>query len=1186
MAYKTPDGQIKTDVNPKYKPLYDKWEGSSDSGGWTNAPVGMNNYANNAITIGAKGENQLKVINRSTPSTSYSVTKAFTGAQNATGGQSSVVGRYPTDGSRQVVVELQQRYRYEQEKDGDTYLLIGAGDPADPDDSHWKKLSDCSEEEIAGAWLVNWQSAESADPVSVTLPRPKPAGSVLSDEQWYGSAAAWSYTWEGLDLVKTLAEDSDPTKTKKAQLYYRAVESGTPAWMSQTIAAEDQDGHKAVDDDHQTTAQVLSESNAVTNVQERTTLNLNKEWTGLGQDKKWPSGYVVEYQIVQNYHLAETDVSGEEPEYSYGKTFKSVDMVKNSQEGAASDMVHPQAASTLEEGNHNLTITGLPLYGFFTATDEDVQEAAGKGVTLTEGTTYAVVYTYSVRETAVKKNGQNVAFRPQTVNAETESGNAVGDPLIATLTNELVNVTVKKEWNGLTPGTDESATIGLYRFEKEPEATTFTYTVSVTGSSEALASGGNVTAVVYDESNNEVGSVILKQDNNWTHDFALDVGGTYHAEFTGDGTVLKTEVTASGTINNITETASADLTATVQPAGPATRSITVVINYPGHTNDLYNVWFNLYNSWWEGLNTDGNLNNNKTVSGSTLTAKVTGVSTTNNYGIQIGGLQNFYSMVQNSPGYNIRSNGSDQILLDTGTGTEDITITLNLAESEDLGTTSVRFDVQDGITLEGPWGVDLNSIPVGQTTGLTMNIKNINPNNVAISVTGVTSYDAQCSSNWGDGGGGWQITVTPEHSDTPVVITIENKNIRSLVLRTIRNSIKSSGLSALLRAPANIEWQNNGTALPAGADPQTDTLVDTVIFSGSTWSKTWAELPKYSDDGKEYVYYAFETDYEGAQGATSMATSYSVSDDGTLVVTNTPTYPDRGNLKVTKEVLYGDQRDADADGLTFTVGLFADAEGQNRAKDSEDRDIADQTITVSGGIGEVTFTELPEGTYYVYEVVNGSAVTESGSRATISGTDYTVTYTDNQATVRNGSTAETQITNSKDLLDLEIVKIDAGESATKLSGAEFTLCQLEVDPDTREISHVAGSESTYTTGDNGSTTIQDLAKGYYEIKETKTPDGYILTGTDTFYIKVTGAGISMVIPEEGKLPDEWSTANSIEGFVSFTATDGTFAATVSNTSGAALPKSGGPGTTWIYLIGSLLLLGCGIALVTRRRMEH
>lgn len=47
----------------------------------------------------------------------------------------------------------------------------------------------------------------------------------------------------------------------------------------------------------------------------------------------------------------------------------------------------------------------------------------------------------------------------------------------------------------------------------------------------------------------------------------------------------------------------------------------------------------------------------------------------------------------------------------------------------------------------------------------------------------------------------------------------------------------------------------------------------------------------------------------------------------------------------------------------------------------------------------------------------------------------------------------------------------------------------------------------------------------------------------------------------------------------------TYTLTVTNNSGVELPSAGGPGTVWIYLIGSLLLLGSGIALVTRRRMR-
>ena len=41
---------------------------------------------------------------------------------------------------------------------------------------------------------------------------------------------------------------------------------------------------------------------------------------------------------------------------------------------------------------------------------------------------------------------------------------------------------------------------------------------------------------------------------------------------------------------------------------------------------------------------------------------------------------------------------------------------------------------------------------------------------------------------------------------------------------------------------------------------------------------------------------------------------------------------------------------------------------------------------------------------------------------------------------------------------------------------------------------------------------------------------------------------------------------------------------VMNSAGAELPNSGGPGTTWIYLFGTILLLGCGILLIARRRV--
>ena len=49
-------------------------------------------------------------------------------------------------------------------------------------------------------------------------------------------------------------------------------------------------------------------------------------------------------------------------------------------------------------------------------------------------------------------------------------------------------------------------------------------------------------------------------------------------------------------------------------------------------------------------------------------------------------------------------------------------------------------------------------------------------------------------------------------------------------------------------------------------------------------------------------------------------------------------------------------------------------------------------------------------------------------------------------------------------------------------------------------------------------------------------------------------------------------------------TDGT-SGKIQNTQGTELPSTGGIGTTIFYVLGTILVLGAGILLVTRRRMK-
>ena len=1176
VGYRNAAGEYRTNVNGQFRPFYDKWVGTADTGSYTGTPVGMNDYANNNITIGSKGENRLKVINSTEPSTSYTVTKAFHGPQSSTGGQSSVTGRYPSDGSAQVVVTLQQRYRYEKTEDGVDYVSA--------DNVNWVRADS---ENAATTWTQDWQAAESANPVRITLPQPKPEGSTFTDDAWYGSAAAWTYTWEGLDLVKSIPASSNPEETVYAQLYYRAVEETTPGWFRSVIAAEEQNGHKAIDDGDQDVAGVLSEKNNITNERQDCSLELNKEWTGLGTGETWPEGYVVYYQLIQNYHLAAAGVNGDTATYSYGDTIKSVDMVTSYSEGLTADSVHPQATGTLEESNHNLKLTGLPMYGFFTATQADVEAAAEKGVTLTAGTVYPVVYTYSVKETAVKKNGTDVGFREQTVDAvlKTPAENADGEENLegegsassderiykATLTNSLTDITVRKEWNGLTPGAGETATIGLYRFKKDADPipeTSFRYTVAVTGDTDALNSEGTVRVVIYDAGNQEVGTYTLRK-NNWSHTFILENGGTYHAVFEGDGTVLNSEISPSSN-SDITGERSIELTAEVKPT--ASGSVKLVIT--GKPNGL---WMNpLQDSDGHELIPQKSWSPHYFNGESGETGALDGLMPGASYRFQIGGSPSSVDGATYNGGF-VTFTAVDGLK----------TITLNFSSGGGETPQTTTFDpttttVSSGI-ISGQYGslIHTNPLVIGTEYEYNLQVRNLATDMLqqySVSVIGGTYRVGTVEDYYNGESGRIQLFITPTDSESPIKIDVtfgtDSHSMQSPSLKTQR-----SLAGPTLRAPTIIEWTNSTALLPEGADPDNDELIDTVTFSGATWSKTWSDLDSYSADGKEYVYYVYETDYSGVSGATALDTTYSIEADGTLVVTNTPTYPEVANLKVEKELLRGGAINTNANDLSITVGLFTDSAGTIRVSGQ-----GDKTITISEGKGEVTFTGLEAGTYYVFEInADGDPVINSESEVIIDEVTYTVTYTGNGSTVSVGTTSTVTIKNEGTPYSLNLVKIEENHTEIPLSGAIFQLNKLQLNND----NEIIGSDSVkhvMTVSPEGTAAFTELGFGCYEIRETKAPNGYLLSNESTFYIKVTGSGISLVKREGDTIIDPVEPIN-VSGLVTFVAEPETetFTATVGNTPGTELPATGGIGTHLSSFLGAILMLASGVILMLRRK---
>ena len=113
-----------------------------------------------------------------------------------------------------------------------------------------------------------------------------------------------------------------------------------------------------------------------------------------------------------------------------------------------------------------------------------------------------------------------------------------------------------------------------------------------------------------------------------------------------------------------------------------------------------------------------------------------------------------------------------------------------------------------------------------------------------------------------------------------------------------------------------------------------------------------------------------------------------------------------------------------------------------------------------------------------------------------------------------------------------------------------------------------------TTDADGAGEFPGIADGTYYLVEIAAPEGYNRLDTPQEVV-VTGNDV-----DDGETSIE-NTANATGEFDSHNIAT----ADVNNATGTALPSTGGIGTTIFYVIGAILVLGAGILLVTRRRMN-
>ena len=212
-----------------------------------------------------------------------------------------------------------------------------------------------------------------------------------------------------------------------------------------------------------------------------------------------------------------------------------------------------------------------------------------------------------------------------------------------------------------------------------------------------------------------------------------------------------------------------------------------------------------------------------------------------------------------------------------------------------------------------------------------------------------------------------------------------------------------------------------------------------------------------------------------------------------------------------------------------------------------------------------------------------------------------------QITYKEGRPADFNFVNSytEKGVGIDIVKVDKENRTTKLPGAKFTLTQLDETTTSGSIVYkkIEGTNTLAkqvvldATDNNGETSFSNLTKGYYEIKETQMPAGYVLHGDGCIYVKIEdGVASYLLVNEDETVPiTEWTTITQTEAtdMVQVTAgsaddlttvTDETTATSLSigNTPGAALPNTGGTGTLIFYVLGFLLTSVAGIGLIFKR----
>ena len=409
----------------------------------------------------------------------------------------------------------------------------------------------------------------------------------------------------------------------------------------------------------------------------------------------------------------------------------------------------------------------------------------------------------------------------------------------------------------------------------------------------------------------------------------------------------------------------------------------------------------------------------------------------------------------------------------------------------------------------------------------------------------------------------------------------------------------------------------NGINAKASAKKEDGTLVDAARDAIAAWAETQTAAASVVSDGSEltfqgldYGYYAVTTT-QGEQTISVDSTMPNVTiidknttppvnqptktaDDDDVFIGQTVTYTvsfGTANYDGTEQITKYTIADNFANGVltnvkvksvkvggtdigTTTDGVYSIQFVDGKiAIDWIDKD--GNNLYANGATLEITY----EATVAASAAIDGAGNTNS----------VTITYTTDEDHPYEIPVTETVYTYA-----VAIQKVD--QAGAPLAGAKFQLpFYVQATADATDGAYIYagttagdGLVNELTTPASGLIIIKGVETGTYSFTETEAPKGYNKLGSAVSVKAVktgeTTTSSTTYYDKDGNVVEEGAETVDHTVVVSIDELAATPVVVVNKT-GAELPSTGGIGTTIFYIIGAILVIGAGVVLVTRRRMN-